>query len=310
MNGTELTVKGLHRRFRIITTVLLVVTSSVIITLIESNYGNKYSSRGYHTTHERYDQSFVPTSAQQAATLAATNSYRTEIVHASQSFVTTTSKLVIDIRSGHLSAAKSDESSAQGAFDVLRPALNIGFSSSTPLDALVKNQAPGVSPTGLHAVERALWVGHLGDALRPATQLAANAQILEVLLYRTVLTPSVICDRLRGLLAWTVHNAIDSSQEIYSHQSLLDIKAAAQAIQISVTGIAQIGELVNPFLTHLLSVRTHQLLMAVQSVSSTTDQSITTTTWRTLATRMDALQEVLGEMSGALDRFGTGRPYA
>ena len=311
MARTALTVKGRFRRVGVVAATVLALVIGTIAVSVQSGYEKRSASSSYHPARTGYGRQFVPTTAQQAATLDATNLYRTQIVRASESFVAATTALVADVRHGRLLASRSDELAAQGALDIIRPVLTTGFSAVPPLDALLRNQVPGRTPQGLHAVERALWSGRISDALHPAMRLAADGRVLEVLVYRTVLTPSFICDRLRGLLAWTVQNSIDTSQEIYSHRSLFDVAVVARSVQLSMTGIDRIGALVNPALTKLLETRTRQMLADVQRAGVTTvDQLVAPGTWQSLAHRMDALQMVLGEMSGALSGFGTGRLYA
>jgi iron uptake system EfeUOB component EfeO/EfeM len=298
-----------HRYFLVAIGVVLVVTTVMSMT---AGYRYAGATCGSATAWQRaYATHAVPSPQVQAATLSATQAFRREVVTAAEAFASDTAALDAAIARGDLAVARRNELAAQSQWDVLRPVLALADPSLTPFDALVSDQNPAYAPQGLHAIERALWLGSLTSARSASARLASQSAYLPFAVYRTILTPSEICAKLDESLGWTVENAIDQSQERYSHLDIVDVKAATRAAETTVVGLTPVGRLVAPGLTGQL-VRDLDRLIATTSATTTssTDASIAPTTWTRIAQEMDVLQLDAGELGGALSGLGTGRNYA
>jgi iron uptake system EfeUOB component EfeO/EfeM len=301
----------LTRRFRyFIVTLLVVVLVSTALSFHAGYTTRRYRAHDYNPSS--YPVHHVhPTAQQQAATLAVTDLFRREVVTASESFVSSSTHLLSDIRRGDLAAARVDELKTQEAFDQVRPSLGIGVTTLSPLDALVRDQAPGIAPTGLHAIERALWSGSTKSALIAAEDLVGGGPILEFGVSRTILTPSAICGRVDELLSWVVEDVIDSSQEQFSHVDMVDAKTTVLESNQVIGALVTLGRLVDNPLAEKLSENSLAMINVVTPISTVTaDSHISAATWRLLAQRIDAVEGALGAMDGQLNGLGTGRPYA
>ncbi len=268
-------------------------------------------SASSHYSSSTYNGAVTPTAGEQRATLVATQAFRRQVVEATEQFATSTAALVASIRASRVDAAKSDELAAQAAFDNFRPAVSDGVGSLAPLDALVQNQDPALPPEGLHAVERDLWTDHVSRALTPATTLANDALTIEVALFRSIVTPTTICSDLQESLSWTVDDVIDTSQEQFSHDDMLDVHTTVTAAAADLTSVEALGDLVAPTVTAQLQQRFTRLSETVLPLVRTTpDASVSAHTWRTIAEEIDAVLAPLGELGGRLYGYGTGRAYA
>jgi hypothetical protein len=233
------------------------------------------------------------------------------VVHATQAFAAASVAIVSDVAAGHRAAAQADELRAQAAYDVFRPDLATGLGPSAPLDALVVDQDPAVAARGLHALERELWSGSLSAAAPLARDVASQGTLIEVSLFRTVVTPSVMCQRVAESLAWLVANVIASPQERYSHLDVVDVRATIGAAESAVAGVATLARLVAPRDGVALAAAMTRLVEVSQEVASTVrDSAVPPGWWRTLASALDATLTPLAQMSGALAGYGTGRAYA
>ena len=310
MSSAALTSVALRRRFRVVTAVILVVVLVATVWSISTGYARR-GAAAYDTSSHHYAPAPPPTQAQQAATLVATQAYRRDVVVSTQAFATATGNLVLGIQRGDVPAAKKAEQAAQAAYDVFRVDGASSVSSMAPLDTLVANQNPALPTTGLHAVERDLWTGHISSALTAATNLANVSSQLQFGLLRTIITPSQVCARLDEQVGWTVENVIDASQERYSHDDMLDVHAVINNLDVTLPSVEKLGRLVNQEAT-LRVERSMALVegMARQSSSETSNSHVTAQQWRQYARAFNSLEYALGTLSGVLADFGTGRNYA
>ncbi len=306
-------VSSLVSRFSKRGVIVCVVLATVIgaFSLWESNRYETHNYQKQHYSTTPYTHHVHPTRAEQAATLAVTNQFRRNVVTASQRFASASSSLVAAIHAGDMVSARRFELHSQAAFDELRASFAIGVTALTPLDALVSDQAPGTIPSGLHAVERDLWTGHLTDAFTSAQALAQAAPLLEFGVFRTILTPSAICGRLIELLSWTTENVITSSQERFSQRDMLDVRASVLFSSRVINSLVDLGHLIRPDLARQLSSRNRSVVALVGRFSDTTPNSdVSNASWRAISQQIASVQASLGELDGALNGLGTGRPYA
>lgn len=309
MSHSTLTRRQLRRRFVACSVALLTlvgVTSAISIT---TGYTQKSASaygRGYS-----YPTPAPPTEAEQVATLEATDAYRRTVELATQNFAAATSTLVGDIDAGRLPAARHDEQRAQSAYDVFRVDGGSSVSALLPMDTLMADENPALPPSGLHAVEEGLWTGKLAMARAAATSLESLAPELEYGLLRTIITPAQICARLDEQVGWTVESVIDTPQEVFSRDDNLDVTSVVATLAAALPSIERLGMLVSPKATAPLAGEMADLTAIVRAVpAGASDQQIAAQTWRHEATVMDHLEATLGNLSGVLADFGTGRNYA
>ncbi len=311
MSGSTMTSSQLSRRFRIFfVTFVSVVALGTALSFHAGYTRHAYRVRAYQPTN--YPTHHVhPTAAQQGATLAVTNFFRREVVTASERFVMASTQLDAAIRAHDVTRAREAELRTQAAFDEVRPSLGIGVTTLTPLDALVSDQSPGIAATGLHAIERQLWAGSLSSSTLAAHNLAQVGPILEIGVFRTILTPSAICGRVDEILSWTVENVIDSSQEQYSHVDMIDARTTLDQANRIIGSLGRLAVLVDRPLAAQLAERSRAVVDVVDAFSATTPNAmVPATTWRELAQRISALEASLGALDGQLNGLGTGRPYA
>jgi iron uptake system EfeUOB component EfeO/EfeM len=293
---------------------LTVLTAAVLLAVVlsvASGRAPRYAPVGYGTREGAYGGRVEPSAAEQAATLSATKSYRRLVVTATESFAASTASLVTTTSAGDLVDAWRDLFAAQGAYDVFRSDLAGGLGPAAPLDALVADQAAGSPPQGLHAIERDLARGDLTDAARVARQVASQSLLVEVGLFRTILTPSEICQRVAESLVWVVAQVIDSPQEVYAQRDVVDVRASAVAARAAVDGLLPLARLVTPADARDLATSVSSLGRAVARVpSDARDAQLSPSTWRSLAAAIDATLGPLARVGGDLAGFGTGRAYA
>jgi len=304
----ELTTRALRRRFLATSGALIVV----IVVATAASVTEGYSTHRYaqHWTSAPV-AGFVPTPAEQAATLSATVAYRRLIVTTAEDFSVAASNLVTAIARDDVTGARDAYLRAQGDYDVLRPTLSAQASSSSSIDALVIDQVPAAPAVGLHAIERDLWSSTPQSATALAPALSAQASIMPFLVSRTILTPAEICASLSELLGWTVENAIDSSQERYSHLDLVDVRAAARAAAVMVSAVAPIGALVDAASSAQLTIADGQLAALCSRLPpSEVDTAVPSATWTDVSYLMDVVVARSGQLAGALAGLGTGRSYA
>lgn len=311
MSSSSLTSAKLQRRFRWTATGLILLLGTSTAWSFHDGYARKHDQSGYHAANKNYRHRVTPSAAQQAATLAVTQMFRRDTVRATQRFALETAHLVRDLQRGDRAAARRDELQAQSTLDVIRLALPAGVRSTAPLDTLVSNQPPGLAPTGLHAVEMALWNGNMARALPAANSLMTTGQQLPYVLLRTIVTPTDLCLRLNESLSWTVENVIDSSQERFSHRDLVDVHAVVDSTSSLVKAIDKLAVLIDRPAAQLLKKRMASLEKSLSVLPATfTNSQVSEATWRRLAQQIDAVEMALGPVGGALTGFGTGRPYA
>ncbi len=268
------------------------------------HYPSSYGSSLYGGRRE-------PSAAEQAAALASTVEYRRQVERATQRFAAATAALARDCAAGDYRAARADELAAQAAYDAVRADLPNALGANAPLDALLADQAPGLAPVGLHAVEADLWSGRIAAAAPLATQIAAQGTLFEVSLFRTIVSPSVICQRTAENLGWLVDSVIASSQEPYSHRDLVDVWAVVDSAREAVGGVRALGRLAAPSDQRSVDQALGRLIVALHGLGSTlSDAQVSAAQWRTVAQSLDGVLAPLGRLSGALYGYGTGRAYA
>ena len=277
-------------------------------------------SAGYGSSSQRYPTGTPypaavshPTAAEQAATLRATEGYRRLLLTNAERLSSLLGTLSRDAGSGRLAAAQRDELAAQDAYDVLRADVATDSATADQLDG--ERWSVGASPFGgLHAIEAALW-GHgaCPVAHRLATALELQALLAGFVFYRMILTPDHILADAQSQLAWTVGVAVAGREEQFSHHDLVDVVSAVGAARSAFELVAPLGRLVATTTTAAVAARFAALgrvLSGLGPPASVVDNAIPASTWRAIATDTDAINAPLGDLSGLVAGFGSGRTYA
>jgi hypothetical protein len=254
-----------------------------------------------------------PSSAQQAATIAANQGYRHVLLVTAERFTSSVRAIARSAGSGDLAGARRSELDAQAAYDVLRAEIAPQSATAVQLDG-ESWSTPAGRPSGLHAIERALWTdGDLSAVQRRASALAAASLITGFVFYRLNLTPAQILARAQIQLAWAVNVAVQGREEQYSHFDAVDVIATAKGAERAFDLVAPLGRLVAPDVTATVSDRFRALdevLTPLGPRGGTADAVVAVATWRSIAAGIDAVAAPIGTLTGAVTGFGSGRVYA
>lgn len=254
-----------------------------------------------------------PTTAEQIATLHATEGYRRFLLTSAEGLSTALGRIARDAASGNLAAARRDELAGQADYDVLRPAVQVNSATEDQLDGEPWSVTAG-SLSGLHAIERALWsTNSLVVARRDALAMGPAAVTSAFVFSREVLTPDVIVAQVQSSLAWAAEVPVEQRAELFSHRDLVDVRASALAAATALHLVEPLGLLVAPSQTARARAAVDDLLRQLDTTAqpvSRPDASIASSTWRTLAQDLDAANATLGVLGGEVSGFGSGRTYA
>jgi iron uptake system EfeUOB component EfeO/EfeM len=240
---------------------------------------------------------------------AASAAYRTTIGIDAGSLVADVDRLRGDLSSDDIPAARTDELSAQAAYDGIRMLLE----SADPviadtLDEQPSMVAPGQTLAGLHAVEGALWSTLPTDAQTDMTGVVAQARVADYLLSREVLAPVVIGTTAVGELGWVDVVAIPGHEEVSSHLDAVDIAATVEAAQTAYAAIQPLARRVSPSLAASVGQDFATLTAEVTALGppdQKADGTIPELTLRSLSRTVNATASSLSELAAALVPFGT-----
>ncbi len=241
--------------------------------------------------------------------LAATQAFRVDVQTTTAALSGAVGALQADVARGDTAAARSDELSAQAAFDGVR-ALEAGNPvNASTLDQLATDVPAGQTFGGLHAVERDLWAG--GPAAADLASLAPQVTAAQFLLSHLRLTPEAIGVVAADELGWVVDDALPADQEQYSGLGLVDVAASVAAAQQAAAALAPLADRVAPQLAATaaaqfttLEARTAALGSPRQVPESTVPRAVR----RALSQQLDATASTLAGLAAALSAFGTVGP--
>ena len=248
---------------------------------------------------------------------AATAAFRMDINNDAATFVEAIRRLGADLLAGNTSQARSDELDAQSAYDGFRQLENGEPVIASTLDERSTDVVPGQTFAGLHAVEQVLWAPVPDEtpraeaitvALADVSGLEAQAPVAQYLLARDSLDPEAIGTTAVDELGWVDSIAIPGSEEIYSHLNTVDIAATVGAAEIAFSAIQPLAHTVAPTLTDNVASSFATLesqIAALGPPDQRVDDTVPTSTRRSLAQRVDASAALLARLSALLSPYGT-----
>jgi hypothetical protein len=247
----------------------------------------------------------VPTSAEQAATLAATNAYRTQIVTAATAFNDAVRALHDDL-AAHNTAAIAEWRRAQAAFDIFRPELSGGPGAWSAIGGPVDATGAG---GGLHAIEFGLFHGpqSIATAATPALVLAGATYAIGF--FRTIVQPSAIAAHQVENLGYFVTTCLGGDPEPWSHDQILDVVAVGRGALAASATLLPLARLVEPA-TAVVFDRSINAFRASLTTISARDGQVNRDAVRGIAAKAMALEGVLGQLAGAFDGYTNGRYFA
>jgi len=248
----------------------------------------------------------VPTPAEQAATLAATNAYRTQIVTAATAFNDAVRALHDDLAAHHTTAAIAEWRRAQAAFDTFRPELSGGPGAWSAIGGPVDATGAG---GGLHAIEFGLFHGpqSVATAATPALVLAGATYAIGF--FRTIVQPSTIAAHQVENLGYFVTTCLGGDPEPWSHDQILDVVAVGRGALAASATLLPLARLVEPA-TAVLFERSINAFRASLTTISARDGQVNRDAVRGIAAKAMALEGVLGQLAGAFDGYTNGRYFA
>jgi iron uptake system EfeUOB component EfeO/EfeM len=250
-----------------------------------------------------------PAGTDRSLARAASAAYRTTIAVDAGALVADVGRLQGDLGSDDIPAARSDELSAQAAYDGIRLLLEAADPViAATLDEQPSMVAPGQTPAGLHAVEADLWSTPPADALTDMTGVVAQAPVAEYLLERDVLAPAIIGTTAVDELDWVDVVAIPGHEEVVSHLDAVDMAATVDAARAAYAAIQPLARQVSPTLAASVG-RGFATLTAEVTALGPPDQRLDGTipelTLRSLSQTVNATASSLAGLSAALVPFGT-----
>jgi hypothetical protein len=248
----------------------------------------------------------VPTPAEQAATLEATNTYRTQIVTAATTFNDAVRSLNADLGAGNTAAATAAWKRAQVAFDVFRPELSGGPGAWSAIAGPV--DAHGVGG-GLHAVEFGLFHGPQSTAAAATPALVLAGATYAIGFFRTIVQPSSIAAHQVENLGYLVTTCLGGDPEPWSHDQVLDVRGVGQGAVAASTTLLPLARLVEPETATLLDRSIGALRQALASLPVDHGR-LPQRARRDLAAKAVVLEGVLGQLAGAFDGYTNGRYFA
>jgi len=248
----------------------------------------------------------VPTPAEQAATLAATNAYRSQIVNAATSFNTAVRALATDLQQSKTGAAIAAWRVAEQSFDGLRPELSGGPATWSQLSGPVRSDGSG---GGLQSVAFGLFHGPTSVAADASPGLVLAGATYAIGVFRTIVQPSTIAAHQVENLGYLVTTCLGGNPEPWSHEQALDVRAVAAGVISASSALIPLARLVVPGPATLLRADLAGLAQAVGELGSD-DGVLTSAETRAIATKATILQGVLGQIAGAFAGYSNGRYFA
>jgi iron uptake system EfeUOB component EfeO/EfeM len=248
----------------------------------------------------------APDAPTTVAAINATHAYTAQVQSSAAAFVTAVAALQSDVVRDDVAAARSDELTAQGAYDALRVLESGNTINASALDELATEVPPGQSFGGLHAVERDLWAG--GPTAVDVANLATQAPVAQFLLSRERLGPEAIGTTAVDQLDWVTDAALPRSQEQVSHLGLVDVTATVAASAHAFGDIEPLGHLVDPTLTTTVAGQFTVLTAecaALGPPTTTPDTSVSPTARLAVYRQLDATATQLARLSAELAPYGT-----
>ncbi len=286
------------------------------------------SSGHQYAAHTSVPEGRTPATAAADAAGTARTTFRTTIGTHAAAFVTDIGRLRTDAAAGDVQAARQDELAAQADYDQFRVLEGDYAITTSAIDEVATEVAPGQTFTGLHAVERDLWpqvgatttgpaapsasgvsAAALADAGTDLTSLVAQAPVAEYLLSRSFPQPDAIVNIAVAELDWVASTAVPGYEEQFSHFDLVDVTATLHAASEAVAAVTPLGMIAAPAATAGVAAHLATLTAVVAGLgppTSTTDASITTAQRRAVTQQVDATVAELAGLSSALLPYGSG----
>lgn len=250
--------------------------------------------------------------AAEEAGAASSARFRQTVGTAASSFVDDVDALQQAVAAGDVTAARTDELAAQARYDAVRYLVDPGSPTSSPLDETPAEVASGAPLTGLHLVERDLWVPGDNPTAAAVAPLAAAAPLLEDSLSRIQLGPGTIDLVAVRELGWVTSVAVPGREERYSHLDSVDAAATAGAADAAFDDVVPVGRLVAAGRTATAAARLATLMGAVQALGTpgtVPDTGIPEGRWRSVAEDADAAGDALAALAPALAGYGPRQVY-
>jgi hypothetical protein len=250
--------------------------------------------------------------AAREAGVVASARFRRTVGIAASSFVEDVDALRQAVTTGDVTTARADELAAQAQYDAVRYLTSPASPTSSPLDETPTEVPSGAHLTGLHLVERDLWVPGHGPTAAAVAQLAEAAPLLEDSLSRIQLSPGDIDLVAVRELGWVTSVAVPGLEEQYSHLDSVDVAATVGAAGAAFDAVAPLGRLVTAGRTTAAGARLAALTEAVQALGTpgtVPDAGIPESRWRSVAEDADAAAAVLGALAPALAGYGPRQIY-
>lgn len=250
--------------------------------------------------------------AAEEAGAAASARFRQTVGTAASSFVADVDALQQALATGDVTTARNDELAAQARYDAVRYLVDPGSPTSSPLDETPAEVASGAPLTGLHLVERDLWVPGDSPTATAVAPLAAAAPLLEDSLSRIQLGPGTIDLVAVRELGWVTSVAVPGLEERYSHLDSVDVAATAGAADAAFDDVVPVGRLVAAGRTATAAARLGTLMGAVQALGTpgtVPDTGIPEGRWRSVAEDADAAGDALAALAPALAGYGPRQVY-
>lgn len=290
---------------------LVAVAVALIATVatLTSACTSSASTPDAHLGHAPSSLSARLVSSDRSLARTASSTYRTTVDHDATAFAAALEQLQGDVGPDDIAAARTDELSAQAAYDGIRAELEAADPViASTLDENPSAVAPGQALAGLHAVESDLWSSPPDDASADMTGLVAQAPVAAYLLARDVLAPEAIGTTAVDELGWVDDVAIPGHEETFSHLDSVDVAAAIGAAQAAYAAIQALAERIAPTLAGSVGRSFATLAAEVAALGPPDlrpDDTVPVSTLRSLSQSVNATASLLAELSARLVPFGT-----
>jgi hypothetical protein len=247
----------------------------------------------------------VPTPAEQAATLHATNAYRAQVVAAATAFDGAVGSLDRAMRDGDRHGAMQAWQQAEVAVDGFRAELDGGPGAWDALDGVVA----GGRGVGLRAVEASLFgvrPWSVGVRAMPALTLAGATYAVG--LFRSIDQPSTIATHTVNNLGYLVMSCLVGQAAPWDGDRALEVHGVTDAVLRAAAVLVPLGRLVAPGVTAILLDATASLRMDLAVVPA--HGGVSPTSAHALARDAVRVEGALGQLAGAFAGFTNGRYYA
>jgi iron uptake system component EfeO len=215
--------------------------------------------------------------------------------------VTATTAFVNAVKAGNIDEAKQLYAPTRAPYERVEPVAE-SFGDLDPAIDAREGDVPDNEWTGVHRIEKALWVDNSLDGMTPvADKLLADVMTLRDQVKTVEIDPAQIANGSVELLNEISHSKITGEEERYSHADLLDFQANVDGSKAAFEAVKPIQSGQDADLTGQIATRFDDVNTALDPYrngdGSVAYTQLTDDDTRKLSQLIDALAEPLSQVA-------------